>query len=83
MFYKWFQLLHAIPYQWKSIIKTTDDSSTNIVYLGNHLTKNGRIIALEKLFWKEFYSLIILQNMSTPTSQQYFNILFPLLNFEM
>ena len=82
MFYKWFQLLHAIPNQWKSIIKTTNDSSTTIVYLGNHLTKNGRIIALEKLLSKEFYSLIILQNMSTPTSQQYFNILFPLLNFD-
>ena len=82
MFYKWFQLLHAIPNQWKSIIKTTNDSSTTIVYLGNHLTKNGRIIALEKLLSKEFYSLIILQNTSTPTSQQYFNILFPLLNFD-
>ena len=40
------------------------------------------IIALKKLLSKEFYSLIILQNMSTPTSQQYFNILFPLLNFD-
>ena len=65
--YKWFQLLHAIPSQWKRIIKTTDESCTNIVYLDYHLVKNNRIVALEKLDSKNFYSLIISQNMSTPT----------------
>ena len=33
MFYKWFQLYHAIPSQWKRIIKTTNGLCTNILYL--------------------------------------------------
>ena len=76
MFYKWFQN-HR-----KRIIKTTNGSCTNIVYLSHHLVKNNRIVALEKLHSKEIYSLIIFQNISTPTAQQYFKTLFPHLNFD-
>ena len=72
MFYKWFQLYHAIPNRWKAIIKTTNCSCTNIVYFFHHLVKNSRIVALEKLHSEEIYSLINSQNMGTPTSQQYF-----------
>ena len=82
MFYKWFQLYHAIPSQWKRIIKTTNGSCTNIVYLSHYLVKNNRIVAFEKLHSKEISSLIISQNMSTPTSQQYFNTLFHHLNLD-
>ena len=82
MFYKWFQLLRAIPNQWKGIIKTTNDPCTNIVYLDRHLVKNNRIVALEKLHSKEIYSFIISQNMSKPTSQQYSKTLFPHLNLD-
>ena len=82
MFCKWFELYHAIPNQWKTIIKTTNGSYTNIAYLSHHLVKNNRIVALEKLHLKEVYSLIISQNMSTPTPQQYFKTLFPHLNLD-
>ena len=82
MFFKWFQLYHAIPNQWKRIIKTTNDSCTSIVYLSHHLLKNNRIVALKKLHSKEIYLLIISQNMSTPTSQQYFETLFSHLNLD-
>ena len=82
MFYNWCQLSLAIPNQWKRIIKTTNDSCFNIVYLSHHLVKNNRIVALEKLHSKEIYSLIISQNMSTPTSQHYFKTLFPHLNLD-
>ena len=82
MFYKWFQLYHAIPNQWKKITKTTNGSCTNIVYLFHHLVKNDEIVALEKLYSKEIYSLIFSQNMSTPTSQQYFKTLFPHMNLD-
>ena len=64
MFYQQFQLLHAIPNYWKTIIKTTNDSCTNIVYLDHHLVKNNRRVTLEKSHSKEIYSLIISQNMS-------------------
>ena len=82
MFYKWCQLCHAIPNQLKRMIKTTNDSCTNIVYFSHNLVKNNRIVALEKLHSKEIYSLIISKDMSTPTSQQYFKTLFPHLNLD-
>ena len=67
MFNKWFQLLHAVLNQWKKIIKSTNDSCTNIVYLDHHWVKNNRIVVMEKLRSKEIHSLIISQNMSPPT----------------
>ena len=82
LFYKWFQLLHVIPNQWKRIIKITNDSCINIVYFEHHLVKNNRIVAMEKLYSKEIYSLIISQNMGTPTSQQCFKTLFLHLNLD-
>ena len=53
MFCKWFQLYHAIPHQWKRIVKTTNDSCTNIVYPDHRFVKCNRIVALEKLHSKE------------------------------
>ena len=50
--------------------------------LSHHLVKNNRMVALEKLHSKEIYSLIISQDMSTPTSKQYFQTLFPHLNLD-
>ena len=82
MFYKWFQLLHAISNSWKKIIKITNDSCTNIVHPDHHLVKNNRIVALEKRPSKEIYSLLISQNRSAPSSQQYFKTLFSRLNFD-
>ena len=82
MFYKWLQLHHAIPNQWKKIIETTNGSCTNIVYLSHHLVKNNKTAALEKLHSKEVYSLIISQNMNTTTSQQYFKTFSPHLNLD-
>ena len=67
MFCKWCQLCHAIPNQWERIIKITNESCTDIVYLSHDLVKNNRIVALEKLHSKEIYLLIISKDMSTPT----------------
>ena len=75
MLYKRFHFYHAIPNQWKRIIKTTNDSCINIVYLSLRLVTNNRIVALEKLPSKEIYSLIISLNMSTLILQQYFKTL--------
>ena len=82
MFYKWIQLYRGISNKWKIIIKTTNGSCTNIVYLFHHSVKHNRIAALEKLHSKEIYWLVISQNMGTPTSQQYFQTLFPHLNLD-
>ena len=82
MFYKWFHFYHAIPNQWKRIIKTTNDSCTNGIYLSHHLIKNKRIDSIEKIHSKEIYWLLFCQNMSPPTSQQYFKTLFSHLNLD-
>ena len=68
MFYKWCQLLHAIPNQWKRILKITNDLCINIVYIDHHssLIING---FHRKLHLQENYSHTIYQNISTPTSQ--------------
>ena len=82
VFYKWCQHFHAIPNQWKGIIKINNESCIYIVYLDHHLVKNNRIVASEKPFSKEIYSLIISQNISTPKSHQYFRTFFPHLNLD-
>ena len=77
----YFDKLRCHPNQWKSIIKTII-VYLNIVYLDHHLVKNNRIVALEKLPLKEIFSLLISQNMSRSTSQQYCKTLFPHLNLD-
>ena len=68
--------------QCKRIIKIINYSCTKIVYLDHHLLKNNRIVALKKLHLEEVFSLLISQNMSTPTSQQCFKTLFLHLNLD-
>ena len=74
-------LQNASYYKIRRLLQiATVHSCTNIIYLSHHLVKNNKIVALEKLHSKEIYSFTIYQNMSTPTSQQYFKTLFPHLN---
>ena len=47
------------------------------VFLDLHLIKNNFLLSLEKLTSKELYSIMIFKKNGIPTSQQYFNSLFP------
>ena len=58
-FFKWCQLIHALPKLWKKEI--TDDKSNyrNIDILNHHLLTDNDISPLEKLKVKGLYSLTV------------------------
>ena len=57
--FKWLQITHAIPKNWKDIIKDDNGNSKNLVFYDNHLSKGGLIYGLNKLNSKELYHLQI------------------------
>ena len=76
-YFKWYQIIHAIPSSWKLTLLNDNGNCQNLEYLSHHLTKNNHILALEKLISKELYSLSIFLKTEIPTSQKYFIRLFP------
>ena len=58
------------------------DISQNLIYLNHQLIKNNCLVSLGKLDSKELYNIIIFDTKSTPTSQIYFENLFPHNNFD-
>ena len=72
MYFKWFQLIHAIPKSWKKDIKIDQGNCRNLLYLNHHLIKNNQIYSIEKLKANELYSLSISLRNTVPTSQKYF-----------
>ena len=73
----WLQLKNAIPEKWKKCIKETSKNTSFLVVKDYHLLRGSRIIILEKLNSKELYSLLISAIEHQPTSQKYFDNLFP------
>ena len=57
-YFKWFQLIHAIPRPWKLAVLNNKGNCKNI-YLKHHLIKNSQILVIEKLIPKELYSLLL------------------------
>ena len=53
LYFKWFQLIHAIPKSWKLAVLNDKGNCQNIVYLNHHLIKNNEILVIEKLILKE------------------------------
>ena len=62
---------------WNKCIKQTSENTSLLVVKDHHLLRGSRIIILEKLSSKELYSLLISAIDHQPTSQKYFNNLFP------
>ena len=54
----------------------------NYVLQDHDLTKNTRVIVLDKLTAREIYSILLLSSCNTPTSQTYFGKVFPNENFD-
>ena len=80
-YFKWFQLIHAIPKSWKKNIKIDQGNCRNLLYLNHHLIKNNQIYSIEKLKANELYPLSISLRNAVPTSQKYFENIFPSLPF--
>ena len=62
---------------WKKCIKQTSQNTSLLIVKDHHLLKCSRIIALQKLSSKELFSLLISAIDHQPTSQKYFDNLFP------
>ena len=77
LFFKWCQLIHALQKSWKKLI--TDDKSNycNIFILNHRLSRDNHIYLLEKPNAKELYSLSIYIKKVLPSSQKYFENIFP------
>ena len=82
MYFQQAQLIHALPQIWKNKIKQNlTKNETNHLVLNHHLIKNARILALGKVTAKEIYSILISSLKNKPTSQSYFENLFPSYTF--
>ena len=75
-YFKWFQLIHAVPKLWNLAVLNGKGNWKNI-YLNHHLIKNNQILVIEKLIPKKLYSLSIVLKNELPTSQNYFSNILP------
>ena len=68
-FMKWYQLCHAIPNDWKNMIKNDNGLCFQNVYLKPHFTLGCRMLSLSKLDAKTLYSVEVNKKFRAPTSQ--------------
>ena len=72
MYFKWFQLIHAIPKSWKKDIQIDQGNCRNLLYLNHRLIKSNQTYSIEKLKANELiFSFHIVKN-SVSTSKRYF-----------
>ena len=76
LYFKWIQLVHAIPYHWKKKLTENTINSQNLFYLNHHLIKSNQICSSEKLTTKELYLISLQHETTTPTPQKYFESMF-------
>ena len=66
----------------KLILKENQSDSSNLVLLDHQLLKNNGTLGIEKMNFKEIYSIIISSKVNIPTSRTYFEKKIPLYNFQ-
>ena len=71
------QLKHAIPHNWKTIIKQNPGNVSDLLIHDHHLFKGARILTFEKLSSKELYSILITKFTNKPSTNVYFEKIFP------
>ena len=76
LYFKWIQLVHAIPNHWKKKLTENKINSQNLSYLNHHLIKINQIYSFEKLTAKELYLISLQYEATTLTSQKYFKSMF-------
>ena len=81
-YFQWLQLKHAILHKWKTIIKQNPDNVSNLLIQDHHLIKGARILTLKKLFSKELYSILIIKFTNKPSSNVFFDNIFPNIKFD-
>ena len=68
LYFKWVQLVNAIPSNWKNNLKHTDTYLQNLILLDHHLGKSNCLFSIEKLELREFYCIINSSRNNKPMS---------------
>ena len=76
LYFKWNQLVHAIPNYWKKTLTENTINSQNLSYLNHDLIKSNQIHSVEKLKIRELYLISLQHETKTPSSQKYFQSMF-------
>ena len=75
-YFQWLQLKHAILHKWKTIIKQNPGIVSDLMH-DHDLIKGAQFLTLEKLSSKELYSILITKFTNKPSSNVYFEKIFP------
>ena len=70
--FKLFQIIHALPKQWREIVATYDGNLSNVFFPDHNLIKKNQVYSLSKLGSKELYKIQVFLKYTKPTSQHYF-----------
>ena len=76
MKFKWFQLIHVLPSEWKEAISMHDRSLENLLIQDHHLIKKNQILCLTKFNSNELYKIQVIIKYEEPASQSYFEKIF-------
>ena len=79
--YRWFQIKHAIPNDWKQNLKMHNGNISNLLIENHHLIKKNHIYCLSKLDSRELYQIQITLKGAKVTSQTYYEKCFS--NFKL
>ena len=72
MKFKWLQLMHILPREWKEAISMHHGSFENLLIQDHHLIKKNQMLCLNKLKSNKLYKIQIVIKDEKPTSQSYF-----------
>ena len=74
-YFKWIQIVNAIPTKWKSIVKNSIINRDSCS-LEQHLVRRDKMYPMRLINTKFLYDIFIDNISTTPTSQKYFDRLF-------
>ena len=75
--FAFFQIIHALPKQWKEVLTNNTDNIVNLVFYDHHLANKQQMYCLSKLGSNTLHEILICNNPTKPSSQFYYEQLFP------
>ena len=81
-YFQWLQPKHNTSQMWKTNTEQNLGNVRNLLIQDHHLIKGVRILTLEKLSSEELYSMLITKVIDKPSSNVYFENVFPNTKFD-
>ena len=81
-YFQWLQPKHNTSQMWKTNTEQNLGNVRNLLIQDHHLIKGARILTLEKLSSEELYSMLITKVIDKPSSNVYFENVFPNTKFD-